>query len=294
MDRQKTALVTGANSGLGLALSAALADRGFHVLMLCRSYERGMAALRSIATGNRSLELCLCDLGSLSSIHSLSEWLHQRQQGLDVLVNNAGVITLDRRQTVDGFELQLGVNHLGHFSLSLALLDLLAKAEGGRIVVYSSGAHRVGRIHFHDIHLQRRYSVIRAYSQSKLANLLFCQELARRLSAADSPVTVNACHPGAVATEMGVDRVSGFGRRLVRMLRPFFQTPEQGCQTALYLATDPGLAGQSGGYYYRSRLASVSRLARDHKVAVELFALSEALTGRYYPKISPTKPIDTL
>jgi len=274
----KIALITGANSGMGKASTAILADMGFHVVMLCRDQARGRAAYEEITgVAGRRVDLMLCDLGSMASIRSFVSSFRERFDKLDVLINNAGVITLDRRETMDGVELQFGVNHIGHFLLTTSLLDLLERSGSGRIVIYSSGAHKMGRVHFDDINLQLRYNVIRSYGQSKLANLYFTRELALRLRDRGSRVTVNACHPGAVATQMGVDRDTGFGRSLVKMLKPLFQTPEQGCRTAVYLATSEEVANVSGEYFYKCKVARTSRRSKDMEAAGRLFDLSEAI-----------------
>jgi retinol dehydrogenase 14 len=280
LDTNKTALITGANSGMGKAAAAALADRGYHVLMLCRSEPRGKAALAEIlAVPNRSAELLLCDLASLKSVRSVSEALKTRFQTLDLLINNAGVICLDRRKSEDGYELQFAVNHLGHFLLTHLLLPLLEASSEGRIVVYSSGAHKIGKIHFEDIDLEKHYSGIRSYAQSKLANILFTKELARRLRESGSSVTVNACHPGAVATEMGIDRDTGFGKGITKILKPFFQSPEEGADTALFLALDSQVQAISGEYFYKRKIAKISKRAQDMDTAYRLFELSREMTA---------------
>lgn len=277
----KIALITGANSGMGKASTAILADMGYHVVMLCRDETRGRAAYDEITrVGGRMVDLMLCDLGDMGSIRGFVRNFRERFDRLDVLINNAGVITLDRRETADGLELQFGVNHIGHFMLTTSLLDLLERSGSGRIVVYSSGAHKMGKVHFDDINLRRRYSVIRSYGQSKLANLYFARELARRLRERGSSITVNACHPGAVATQMGIDRNTGFGKTVVRMMRPFFQTPEQGCRTAIYLATSEEVANLSGEYFYKCKVARTSRRSRDMEAARRLFDISEAICQR--------------
>ncbi|MDD1771504.1 MAG: SDR family oxidoreductase [Methanomassiliicoccales archaeon] len=269
-------LVTGANSGMGKATTAILADKGYHVVMLCRDEARGKAAHGEIIKKDgRSVDLMYCDLGNMRSICNFVLSFKERYDRLDVLINNAGVITTDRRETSDGLELQFGVNHIGHFLLTISLLDLLERSDAGRIVVYSSGAHKSGRIHFDDYNLTHRYGVVRSYGQSKLANLLFTRELSRRLREGGSKITINACHPGAVATQMGVDRSTGFGKTLVKMLSPFFQTPEQGCRTAVYLATSPEVASISGEYFYKCKVARTSKRGRDMDAARRLYELSE-------------------
>ncbi|MEO3947764.1 SDR family oxidoreductase [Gorillibacterium sp. CAU 1737] len=277
--RQKIAVVTGANSGMGLATTIQLAKQGATVIMACRSRERGEAARAEAVrqSGSTAIELFLCDLGDLASIRSFADTLTGRHPVIDLLINNAGVVNLKRETTQEGFEAMLGVNHLGHFLLTLLLLDALQKAPSARIINVSSGAHKIGRIDFANPHLTRGYNVIRGYAQSKLANILFTKELARRL--AGTHVTVNALHPGAVATNIGMDRKTGFGKRILALLRPFFLTPEQGAETALYLATSDEAAGVSGEYYYRKKPAPVSVRAEDAALARELWTWSEQEVG---------------
>lgn len=271
----KIAIVTGANSGMGYATVEALSDMGATVLMLCRSEERGMAAIASLtAKKERKLELILCDLGDYSSIRNAAEYVKANYPHIDILVNNAGFISLDRQETKEGIERQFGINHLGHFLLTSRLLDLMV--PGSRIVNVASGAHKVGRIHFDDINLKKNYNVVRAYSQSKLANVLFTKELARRLR--KRRISVNCCHPGAVATNIGIDRETGFGKTVTGLLKPFFQTPADGARTAIYLATDEEVRNKTGGYYYMCRPARSSKLSRDRNLAKKLYEFSKELT----------------
>ncbi|MDF2989435.1 MAG: short-chain dehydrogenase, partial [Eubacterium sp.] len=218
---EKIALVTGANSGMGKATAAKLADTGARVVMLCRDKTRGEAACKEVIEqdNSRKVELMLCDLGDISDIRRFTDEFKEKYGRLDILVNNAGVIALDRRETKDGFELQFGVNHIGHFLMTIRLIDIVPRHAGARIVVVGSGAHKAGRIHFEDYNLTKGYNVITAYGQAKLANLLFTRELARRI--ASEGITVNCAHPGAVATSMGVDRKTGFGKTITGLLKPF-------------------------------------------------------------------------
>ncbi len=272
----KTALVTGANSGMGMATAAALADMGAVVIMLCRNEQRGMEALSKLSEkSDRRLDLMLCDLGDLSSVEAFAEAFRIKYEKLDILVNNAGFISLDRQMTKDGFERQFGVNHLGHFLLTMKLADLIPCK--GRIVNVSSGAHKTGKIHFEDINLTKGFNVIKAYSQSKLANVLFTRELAVRLK--DKGITVNCCHPGAVATNIGISRDTGFGKTVTGMLKPFFQTPEQGARTAIYLASNEDVSGITGEYFYQCKIAKSSRRSKDMALAKRLFEFSKQLVG---------------
>lgn len=275
----KTAVVTGANSGMGMATAAALADMGAQVVMLCRSEERGRQAYEKLMeVPCRRLCLMLCDLGDFDSVSAFANSFAEQFGCLDILVNNAGFISLDRQLTKNGLERQFGVNHMGHFLLTGLLLPFMPR--GGRIVNVSSGAHKVGKIHFKDINLTKGYNVVKAYSQSKLCNVLFTRYLAEKLK--DRGITVNCCHPGAVATNMGVSRDTGFGRGITGLLKPFFLTPQQGAQTAVYLVSSPQVKDISGEYFYKCRVAPSSKRSKDMQLAQQLFALSVQLCGFEY------------
>lgn len=270
----KVAIVTGANSGMGLATTAALCDAGAKVIMLCRNEERGREALAKLKEKEeRQLELILCDLGDYDSIRGVTRTVKAKYAKIDILVNNAGFISLDRQETKEGLERQFGINHIGHFLLTMLLLKNMG--EGTRIVNVASGAHKVGRIHFEDINLKKHFNVITAYSQSKLANVLFTRELARRV--AKRGITVNCCHPGAVATNIGIDRDTGFGKTVTGMLKPFFQTPEEGARTAIFLAMDDSVKNVSGEYFYNCKIAKSSKRSKDMRLARKLFVLSKKL-----------------
>lgn len=277
--KQKIMMVTGANSGMGLATTIALARQGAKVIMVCRSEERGRSALREAmaASGSAEIELMQCDLGSLRSIRTFAAAFKSRYDHLDVLINNAGVVSLKRETTSDGFEVMMGVNHLGHFLLTNLLLGSLKRAEQGRIVVVSSGAHKIGKIRWEDPYLTKGYTVWTGYAQSKLANILFTRELAARLKG--TAVTVNALHPGAVGTQIGVDRNTGFGKSVLAMLRPFFLTPAQGAETAVYLAASGNVECASGEYFYRKKIAPVSARAKDKELAAKFWEWSVRETG---------------
>jgi NAD(P)-dependent dehydrogenase (short-subunit alcohol dehydrogenase family) len=264
---------------MGKATVAALADQGYCVVMLCRSKERGEAALQELLTKQeRDIRLMQCNLGSMEDIRRFATEFKEIYHKVDVLVNNAGVISVNRKITEDGLEEQFGVNHIGHFLLTLQLLDLMK--EGSRVVVVASGAHKVGKINFENYNLENEFPlfyVIKAYGQSKLANVLFTRELAKRVK--DRGITVNCCHPGAVSTSMGVDRNTGFGKSITGILKPFFLTAEEGAKTAIYLATSPKVSDVTGKYFYRCEKAKTSKLAKSKKLARELFELSEKITG---------------
>jgi NAD(P)-dependent dehydrogenase (short-subunit alcohol dehydrogenase family) len=200
----RTAIVTGANSGLGLVTARELARHGAHVVLACRNTAKGEHALAEIraAAPDAQVELAVLDLSSLGSVEAFAEQYLAGHDGLDLLINNAGLMAPPRGVTADGFELQLGTNHLGHFALTGLLLDRLLHVPGSRVVTVSSNGHRAGRINFADLQSERRYSRVSAYGQSKLANLMFTYELERRLRAAEAPTIALAAHPGTASTEL--------------------------------------------------------------------------------------------
>lgn len=270
----KIAVVTGANSGMGMATTKALLNEGATVIMLCRDEKRGTEAYQKMLhDGNSRTYLILCDLGDYDSIKSFAREVKERFGRLDILVNNAGFISLDRQETKEGLERQFGINHVGHFLLTTELIDIMP--SGGRIVNVASGAHKTGKIHFDDVNLHKSFNVFKAYSQSKLANVLFTRELSRRL--ADKGITVNCCHPGAVATNMGINRETGFGKTITGLLKPFFLTPEQGARTAVFLATDESVKDISGEYFYKCKIAKSSKRSKDMELAKKLYEFSENL-----------------
>ncbi|OAB39212.1 short-chain dehydrogenase [Paenibacillus macquariensis subsp. defensor] len=277
--QDKIVMVTGANSGMGLATTIELARRGAYVIMVCRSAERGEAARTTAMkeSGSQNIELMIADLGDLDSIRRFAVEYKSRYQVLDVLINNAGVVSLKRQLTSNGFEMNIGINHLGHFLLTNLLLDRLMVADQGRIVNVSSGAYKVGKIHVEDPSLKKGYNVAKGYAQSKLANILFTKQLAVRLKG--TRVTVNCLHPGAVLTNLGVDRKTGFGKRVYLLLRPFFQSAEQGSQSAIYLATAPEISEVSGEYFYRQQIQKLSPRANNMNDAQWLWQWSEEQVG---------------
>jgi len=244
----RVALVTGANSGLGLHTSIGLARKGARVLMACRDAgraERALVQVRAAAPG-ATVELVSLDLASLASVEAAAAEVAGRTGALDLLVDNAGVMAPPRTTTADGFELQLGTNHLGHFALTGRLLPLLLAAHSPRVVVVSSGAHKIGKIAFEDLQSERSYSRWGAYGQSKLANLLFARELDRRSAA--TPLLVAAAHPGYAATHLQ----SGQGSFLLEALLKvgnvvLAQSDEDGAMPSLYAATMPDV--RRGDYW---------------------------------------------
>jgi len=262
---------------MGKATATQLAKTGATVVILCRNKERGEKALIDIKTesGNNAIDLFICNLGNMASIRKFVKEFKVKYTKLNVLINNAGVILPSRHETSDGYELQFGVNHLGSFLLTNLLLDTIINSAPARIINVSSGAHKVGKIHFEDVNLKENYNLIKAYSQSKLWNILFSYELAERLKG--SKVTVNCLHPGAVATEMGINRKTGFGATITRMVKPFFQTPLEGASTAIYLATSEEVSGITGKYFYKKKPIKSSKLSYNKEISKKLWKLSEKL-----------------
>ncbi len=279
MKRDKIILITGANSGIGRATALELAKPGATVIMVCRDKERGEEALQEVRriSNYQQVHLMLCDLSSIEEITQFCKDFKKRFNKLDVLINNAGVILLKRQLTRDGFEFQLGVNHLGHFLLTNLLMDVILESQPARIINVSSGAHKEGRIHFEDMNLSKGYSVFCAYAQSKLANILFTYELSRRLQGTD--VCVNCLHPGAVATQMGIDRKTGSGTFITRCLKPFFQDPLKGAETSIYLATSAHVEGMTGRYFYREKAVPSSKRSYNLEDAKRLWDISMEMTG---------------
>ncbi len=276
---KKIAIITGANSGMGLATTIELAKKGIHVVMACRNKSRGLRSLELARKQSKSssIDLMICDLSSLVSIREFVATFQSEYEVLDILVNNAGVVSLKRELTCDGFEMQMGINHLGHFLLTNLLIDLLKKSNQGRIVNVSSGAHKWGRINLEDPYFLKGYNVFKGYGQSKLANILFTRELANRLK--DTSITVNCLHPGAVSTDLGVNRTTGFGKTVYKVFSPFFQSPLEGASTAIYLATSPDVREISSEYFINSKMAVTSSLAKDEKLAKRLWEWSEMEVG---------------
>jgi NAD(P)-dependent dehydrogenase (short-subunit alcohol dehydrogenase family) len=282
----RTAIVTGSNSGLGQITALELARAGARVLLACRDTakaEDAAAQIRLDAAGAQ-VEVAELDLGSLDSVRAFADAF---DGDLDLLINTAGVMAPPRRETADGFELQLGTNHLGHFALTARLLERMEDREDARVVTLSSGAHRIGRISFDNLQHERRYNRWLAYGQSKLANLLFALELERRLRAAGSTVKSLAAHPGYAATNLQSAAAPLADRLLMKVSNAVLaQSADMGALPTLYAATEPGLeggtfVGPDGFMEQRGHPEPVvpSAAARDEDVARRLWEVSEELTG---------------
>jgi NAD(P)-dependent dehydrogenase (short-subunit alcohol dehydrogenase family) len=284
----RTAVVTGANSGIGFEAARVLAERGAVTVLACRDPGRGKDAADRIAAGSPGANVIVvrADLSSLASVRQAGQEIRASHERIDLLINNAGLMMPPRGTTADGFELQFGTNHLGHFALTALLLDRLLPVAGSRVVTVASNAHRAGRINFGDLQSQRRYWRVAAYGQSKLANLLFTYELQRRLAAAGAHTVALAAHPGTTRTEL-TRHIPGVLRALNEAVGGLYsQGAAMGALPTLRAATDPQARG---GEYYgpggrlqnRGYPVRVESSARSHDTAVQrrLWAESERLTG---------------
>lgn len=276
----RTCLITGATSGIGRSAALALAGLGAKLFLLCRNARRADATRAEIAdrTGNRDVEILIADLASQDEIRRAAAAFLARGEPLHVLLNNAGVVLTERSETRDGIETTFAVNHLAYFLLTNLLLERLVASAPARIVNVASDAHKLGgALDFDDLGARRRYSGMGVYGRSKLANLYFTTELARRL--AGTGVTVNALHPGAVRTDLGQNNDAPILKLLTGLVRPFFRTPEKGAETAVWLCASPEVEGLSGRYFADRKERSPHRLARDEVAARRLWDESAKLTG---------------
>jgi NAD(P)-dependent dehydrogenase (short-subunit alcohol dehydrogenase family) len=272
----RTVLVTGATNGIGRVTARELARAGARVLLVARDASRGAAAAREIReVSERDPDVLVADLSSRAEVVGLAREVRDRTARLDLLVNNAGAIFAGREVSAEGVEMTFALNHLAYFLLTLELLDLLQAAPGARIVNLSSSAHERARIDWDDLQGERAYSGWKAYGQSKLANVLFTRELARRLGGRD--VAVNAVHPGAVATGWGRN-LPGILGKAIALGAPLLRSPEKGARTTLHVATSPRLRGVTGKYFSDCRERTPSKAARDDAAALRLWQISEAMT----------------
>jgi NAD(P)-dependent dehydrogenase (short-subunit alcohol dehydrogenase family) len=275
----KTVLITGATNGIGLEAAVELARAGARVVMVGRDPVRtGEAAAAVMArSGSADVSHLLCDFSSQAAIRTLAEAVLTRFDRLDVLVNNAGGVNKTRRLTVDGIEMTFAVNHLGYFLLTNLLRDLLVRSAPARVVTVASVGHRRGTLDFADLGYERGYSIMRAYMRSKLANVLFAAELARRLQG--TGVTSNSLHPGSVATNIWSGAPT-WAKPLIQILfRPFFLTVEEGAATIVQLAASPELEGVTGKYFEKGIAVPPAPLARDEALAKRLWEVSAAMVG---------------
>ncbi|XP_006634549.2 retinol dehydrogenase 12 [Lepisosteus oculatus] len=272
----KMAIVTGANSGIGKETARDLARRGARVILACRDMDKAKVAANEIIkdTGSNSVIPCRLDLSDTKSICEFAEQIYNSEKSLHFLINNAGVAMCPYATTTDGYEMQFGVNHLGHFFLTYLLLDLLKQSAPSRVINVSSITHSMGRIQFDDVNSERSYHPVKAYVQSKLANVLFTRELASRLQG--TGVTAYAVDPGIVYTD-AIRHMKTFFQVFIKAFSFLIKTPAQGAYTTLYCVLTPDL--ESGGYYRNCAPAICSRAACDDQTANKLWGISCCLLG---------------
>jgi NAD(P)-dependent dehydrogenase (short-subunit alcohol dehydrogenase family) len=280
----KTVLITGANQGIGKATAIQLARLGAKVVLWCRNEQKGRAALEEVrvAAKGDAPELMVADLASLADVRRAAVEFRQRHSRLDVLVNNAGLLVPSFHTTSDGIEETFAVNHLAPFVLTDELLPLIkatAKAEGSaRIVNVASRAHVRGKLHWDDLELRGGYGGLKAYSQSKLANIVFTYELARRLEGTN--VTANCLHPGVISSGFG-QTYKGTFSVLVRLAKPFMATPEEGAKTSVYLASSPDVAKVTGRYFAKCKATRSNAESYDEASWTRLWEISEAMVSKH-------------
>jgi NAD(P)-dependent dehydrogenase (short-subunit alcohol dehydrogenase family) len=276
--KNKICLVTGATAGIGKVTAQALAEQGAKVVLVSRNKEKCALTVSEIKnqTGNKDVDFIASDLSSQKEIYKLAEEFIKTHSHLDILVNNAGAVFTSREVSPDGFEMTFALNHLNYFLLTNLLINQLKKSPAARIVNVSSMAHESGQINFDDLQGERRYSGWGAYCQSKLANVLFTYELARRL--ASTKITTNALHPGVVGTNFGSNN-SGFMAMFVRLyLRLFSISDKEGAQTSIYLASSPEVENVSGKYFVKRKIRNSSSASHNKDVALRLWQVSLELT----------------
>ncbi|KAM9716124.1 retinol dehydrogenase 13-like [Menidia menidia] len=291
----KTVVITGANTGIGKETAEALAKRGGRIIMGCRDMEKCQAAAKEIRgkTLNSNVDAFHLDLASIKSIREFAERIKQEEKRVDILINNAGVMRCPAWKTEDGFDMQFGVNHLGHFLLTNLLLEKLKESAPSRVINVASLAHIIGKIDFEDLNWEKKkFDTKQAYCQSKLANVLFTRELAKRLQG--TGVTVNAVHPGVVATELGRHTGLHQSQFSSSVLSPFFtmlvKSPELGAQPSVYLAVSEEMEGVTGRYYDVMTEKEPAPRALDDETACRLWEVSCKLVGLEKEQPSEAKP----
>jgi len=287
--QDKHVAITGPTAGIGRATTLELARRGARLTLFCRNPDKAGALCREVnAIGGSEPEIIAMDMADLDSVRRAGQEFVARNARLDVLLNNAGVINTSRKETVDGFEQTLAVNHFAPFLLTGLLLPTLLRTSGARIVNVASDAHAfVKGMGFEDMQAMNGYRTFREYGRSKLANILFTRRLARDLDGQD--ITVNCLHPGAVATSLGAQNNGLISRIVPLLLKPFFKTPEQGAQTSIYLCCSPDVAAISGQYFVNCKQAQPKAWARDDEAADRLWDFTERALAFTYPLPTPAE-----
>ncbi|MDP2343929.1 MAG: SDR family oxidoreductase [Deltaproteobacteria bacterium] len=278
----KTVVVTGATQGIGLEAAKEFARRGARVIITARDAAKGAKAVEEISAageGRVVVDVVACDFASIASIRAAAAEIKVKTDRVDVLLNNAGAVYMERGESADGHELTFAVNHLGYFVFTDELLDLVKLSAPARVVNVASDAHQVARkgINFDDLQRKQGYSGVTVYGETKLMNILYTRELARRLSG--SGVTANCLHPGVIATGFGTNN-SGLMGWATRTLGPLFLlTPEKGAQTSIWLCTSKDVDGVTGQYFAKKKLAKTTKHGRDDDAAKRLWELSEKISG---------------
>lgn len=274
----KLCVITGANSGIGFETTKALAQKGAYLVMVCRNEDKAEAARAQIIeeTSNPGIEIVLCDFAIQAEIRKAAKEIKERYEKIDVLINNHGFLASEKEETVDGLEKTFAVNHIGYFLFTNLLLDHIKAADSGRIVNVASAAHRAGEFDPENIQLDSNFTPWKAYGNSKLFNIMFTKELARKL--VDTNVTANSLHPGVVASNFAQSG-SWIMKTLFTIGKPFFISSRKGAETSIYLASSDEVKNVNGAYFKNKRAATPKKIARDEEAAKELWDISKKLCG---------------
>tara|TARA_B110000003_G_scaffold268599_1_gene298304 strand:+ start:1533 stop:2384 length:852 start_codon:yes stop_codon:yes gene_type:complete len=276
--KNKNILITGATSGIGRSTVLALSSMGASVTFIARNKDKAEILLKELNTKSQNeAAYILADLSSQKEVKSAAKEYLKMNRPLDILINNAGLINLKRRETIDGFEETFAVNHLAYFSLTNLLIDKLKESESARIINISSGAHQfVKRMNFDDIQSEKNYKPFKVYSYSKLANILFTRKLSEILK--DDNITVNCLHPGVVATGFASQNDSKFQKFLFKLSKPFMRSSNKGAETSIYLSSSDDVSDVSGKYFYNSKISKISSGASNEEDTERLWRISMELT----------------
>ena len=276
--KNKNILITGATSGIGRSTVLALSSMGASVTFIARNKDKAEILLKELnAKSQNKAAYILADLSSQKEVKSAAKEYLKMNRPLDILINNAGLINLKRRETIDGFEETFAVNHLAYFSLTNLLIDKLKESESARIINISSGAHQfVKRMNFDDIQSEKNYKPFKVYSYSKLANILFTRKLSEILK--DDNITVNCLHPGVVATGFASQNDSKFQKFLFKLSKPFMRSSNKGAETSIYLSSSDDVSDVSGKYFYNSKVSKISSGASNEEDTERLWRISMELT----------------
>jgi NAD(P)-dependent dehydrogenase (short-subunit alcohol dehydrogenase family) len=290
----KVVMITGANSGIGKETAIQLAKKGATIIMVCRDRERGGAFLKEIkGLGNSdNVKLYIADLADQNSIRAMVAEFRRDHDKLHVLINNAGLILYKRETTPEGYGATFAINHLGHFLLTYLLLNILETSAPRRIINVSSGTHKWAKLNLDNIHLEENYGRFRAYGNSKLYNIMFTYELARRLKG--SGISVNALHPGAVRTNFARNNKGILSKLILYLLRAFMISVEKGARTSIYLASSPEVENVTGKYFIKNQMRKSSEISYDRAAQLRLWKISEELTDINYPKYIDLETVESL